>query len=123
MKDLLSSIVLLEWIIIFGVLALVVWKYFNKHRASSDASILASSPLGGVFTSLFLDLLMVVLLLALSTVLYDPFLDSRLAEVGLRYLSTVILVFGILWFVIGFVRLKVLARHIDSAKSSAISSR
>jgi hypothetical protein len=84
-----------KWAFVIAVLLVL----FRKHLR-----MLMQSPA----ISVFIDYFMVVILWALSAIFSNPLLKSYLNEVGLAYLSNVLFWGGALWFLIAFLRLKII---------------
>lgn len=61
-----------------------------------------------VATSVLIDLAMTMVFWCLQAVFEDPLLEGYLVGVGLRYLPTFFFWTGVLWFLIAFVRLRLL---------------
>jgi hypothetical protein len=61
-----------------------------------------------VATSVLIDLGMTMAFWCLQAVFEDPLLEGYLASIGLRYLPTFFFWTGVLWFLIAFVRLRLL---------------
>jgi hypothetical protein len=84
-----------EWIFLAALLLLL----FRKHlRAIFQPPI----------TSVFLDYFMAVALWGMSAVFSNPLLETYLTKVGLHYLSALFFWGGVLWIVVGFLRVKML---------------
>ncbi len=61
-----------------------------------------------VATSVLIDLAMTMAFWCFQALFEDPLLEGYLAGVGLRYLPALFFWIGVLWFLIAFVRLRVL---------------
>ena len=74
--------------------------------------VLARKSLGArvtpVATSVLIDLAMTMAFWCLQAVFEDPLLEGYLVSVGLRYLPTFFFWTGVLWFLIAFLRLRLL---------------
>lgn len=81
--------------VIMALLILLVRRYLGVRVVPIAASVL-------------IDFAMMTVFWGLDAIFRDPLLSGFLAGVGLRYLHTVCFWTGIFWFLIAFVRLKIL---------------